>query len=68
MRLTTLFITSFMRYNMLILDKAAMANLNVEYTVNLVYMDGSYGSTFDPTIDGPPDYSLLSPFANNGGY
>ena len=56
-----------MRYNVIILDKVEMTGLNVEYEVDSIQLY-SYGSTFDPTIDAPPDYSRLSPFANNGGY
>ena len=58
---------SLVRYSVLILNKVAMNNLTVEYTVDQVPLS-SLGTTFDPTIDKSLDYSLLSPFASNGGY
>ena len=59
---------SLLRYSVLILNKIAMASLNVSYTKDSVYLGSHSSPVFDPTIDTPPDYSLLSPFANNGGY
>ena len=58
---------SLLRYSVLILDKVVMGSLNMEHAVDPVFMR-SYSPSFDPTIDNPPDYSLLSPFASNGGY
>ena len=58
---------SLVRYSVLILNKVEMTNLNVDYTVDSIYLH-SYGSSFNPTLDAPPDYNALSPFASNGGY
>ena len=58
---------SLVRFSLLILDKVAMGNLNVEYAVDFVILVSPSSPVFDPTIY-PPDYNLLSPFASNGGY
>ena len=58
---------SLVRFSVLILNKVAMTNLNVDHTVDEIYLN-SLGTTFDPTLDKSLDYSLLSLFASNGGY
>ena len=57
---------SLVRYSVLILNKVAMPNWNVDHKVDFITLL-STASVFDPTTDTPPDYSVLSPFANDGG-
>ena len=59
---------SLVRFSVLILDKLAMGSLNVDYTARLISLNSHGSPVFDPTFIIPPDYSVLSPFANNGGY
>lgn len=57
-----------MFFSVLILNKVAMAGYNVEYTVDNIYLERYDPSVFDSTLNTPPDYGVLTPFAYNRGY